>query len=50
VFAHFARKVGQDLVLIIQFHPEHGSGQHRRDGAFKFDWLFVGQKFPGLIG
>jgi len=36
-FAHFARDVGEDLVLVSQFNPEHGAGQHRQNCSFQLD-------------
>ena len=43
MLAHFTRKMSQDLVLVIEPHAKHSSGQHGRYRAFYFDWLFVGQ-------
>jgi hypothetical protein len=42
VFAHFARKVGENevSVLIIQFHPEHGIRQRFTDYPFNFYRFF----------
>ena len=38
VFAHLARDVRENFVLLhVQSHAEHGSGQNRFDRAFNFD-------------
>lgn len=43
VFPHFAGKMSQHFMLIVQLHPEHSSGKNRGDGPLEFDWLFVCQ-------
>jgi hypothetical protein len=45
MLAHFAREVRQDLVLVVESNPEHGTGEHGRNGALKFNWLFVCQAY-----
>jgi hypothetical protein len=40
MFAHLARNMRQDLVLVVQHDPEHGSGQNGLDCAFQFNGLF----------
>ena len=42
-FAHLAADVGEDLVLVVQLHPEHRAGQDDRDVAFDREWFFHGQ-------
>jgi hypothetical protein len=47
-FAHFARDMGENLVLIGQLHPEHGPGENGDDFAFGFDkfvWLHERGRF-----
>jgi hypothetical protein len=42
MFAHSAGDMSEDLVLVIEFHPEHGPRQNGRDCALKFDCLLAG--------
>ena len=39
--AHFAGDGREDHVFVVQFDPEHRSGQDRLDAAFYFDMLFT---------
>jgi hypothetical protein len=39
-FAHFARDMGQDLMLVSQRHTEHGPGQNCQDRSFHFNGFF----------
>src|SRR5262245_19489620 len=43
MFAHFARQMCQNFMLIVQLYSKHSPGQHRRDGAYQFYGLFAGQ-------
>src|SRR5438132_14000188 len=49
VLAHLARRMGEDFVLVVQLHPEHGVGQQLRDGSGKLDHVFFGHS-PSLNG
>src|ERR1019366_5085173 len=40
ILAQPAGNVREHLVAVGQFDPEHGAGQHLRDGSRKFDGLF----------
>jgi len=37
MFAHFSGDVGQNLVLVVELHFEHGALHDRPDGSFDFD-------------
>ena len=39
-FAHLATDGGEDEVLVVQFDPEHGAGQHGLDAPFYFNVFF----------
>src|SRR4051794_21360845 len=49
MLAHFAGKMGQNLVLIVQPDTKHGSRQNRRDGTFYLNGLFVSQNSSTLV-
>lgn len=40
VFPHLARDMGEDFVIIVQFHAEHSARQNRLNPAFNCDVLF----------
>lgn len=41
VFSHFAGKVRQDFVLIVQLHAKHRSRQNGRNCPLQFDMVFT---------
>jgi hypothetical protein len=41
MFAHFARDVGQDFVLVVQFYLEHRSRQNRGNRSFHLNMLLT---------
>lgn len=41
MFAHFTGKMGQNLVLIVQFDPKHCARQYGRDSALQLDRFFT---------
>src|SRR5688572_19051568 len=41
---HLARDVTEDLVTVVQLHPEHRVRERLDDLAFEFDLLFLGQE------
>ena len=45
MFAHFARDMGEDFVLVIQFDFKHRARQNRCDRPFEFDMLFAHSVF-----
>ena len=46
VFAHAAGRVGNDLVLVFQFHTEHRVGQQFGHHARKFQYFFLRHSIP----
>jgi hypothetical protein len=40
MFTHLARDMGQDLVIVVEFYPEHGAGQNSQNAAFNCYVLF----------
>lgn len=44
VLAHFAREMGKDNVLVLQFHAEHRIGKRFANDAFYFNCFFFGHK------
>ncbi len=43
VLAHAARYVTEQLVVVLQFNPEHGVGKVFHDCSFHFDDIFFTQ-------
>jgi hypothetical protein len=43
VTAHLARHVSEDLVTVVEHHPEHRVGQCLDHFALELDLLFLGQ-------
>ena len=43
VAAHLAGHVREDLVAIVQLHPEHGVRERLDDLAIELDLFFLGQ-------
>ena len=39
-FAHLAANGGEDEVLVVELHPEHGAGQDDFHATLDFDMLF----------
>src|SRR5690242_18891196 len=39
-FAHLARRVGEDFVLVVELHTEVAVGQHFRDRSVELEQLF----------
>src|SRR5262245_60512863 len=52
VLAHLAGGVGQDLVVVVELHPEHGVGQKLAHGPGKLDQIFFrhGPRLGRLAG
>src|ERR1035441_4428023 len=46
VLAHLARYMGQDLVLVLQFHLEHGIGQWLDHHRHHFNRVFLTHSTP----
>jgi hypothetical protein len=44
VLAHFAREMGKDDVLVLQFYAEHRIGKRFANDAFYFNCFFFGHK------
>src|SRR3954447_8948002 len=44
--AHLARHVAEDLVAVVERHPEHRVGEGLRDLALELDLLLLGQCAP----
>lgn len=44
MLAHFARKMGKDNVLVLQFHTEHSIRKCFANDAFNFNCFFFGHK------
>src|ERR687897_264901 len=42
--AHLAGHVSEDLVAVVELHPEHRVRERLDDLAFEFDFLFLGQE------
>jgi hypothetical protein len=38
--SHFARDMGQNDVLVVEFNAEKGAGQHRVDASLEFEGFF----------
>src|SRR5918999_834703 len=49
---HLARDVTEDLVAVVELHPEHRVRERLHDLAFEFDLLFLGQELddPDIRG
>src|SRR5690606_21632744 len=46
VLAHFACRVGNDLVIVGELHAKRRVGQQLNDSAFKFDEFFLRHATP----
>src|SRR5262245_33947044 len=46
VLAHSSRRMGDDLVIVLEFHPEGGVGEEFRHHSRKFEHFFLRHKSP----
>src|SRR5262245_22544747 len=46
VLAHSSRRMGDDLVIVLEFHPECGVGEEFRHHSRKFEHFFLRHKAP----
>ena len=49
VHPHLSRDVGEYLVAVLQFHPEHGVRQGFDDRALQYDRVFLGFRQGGAL-